>query len=310
MNLNNEYFQVLDELRQSYNVSISTLCEGIISERSYFRYLKSVDNIRFSEFNQLLARLNVTLGQFVNYAALVRNTDNVINKFISRVVFETFTDIEPHYQKILTLEPEDLLFDLVVKAYIKRYEYLIGKISKLEYLEELERIIKSLPNNAPLNIYTVIINVLYDELLENKSIESLNHIIDTLLSLDFSLGIFFHVHALDILLDKYLLSNILKDEVKMALINRLIQLLNHFPFKPLLMKKFFYQAYMSYINNKQDEYEGFLLHYALNLVTIYNNQQLQKGKDKVTRIFGINFDEFLSKASKKAFASSLFAISE
>lgn len=51
MRLNHEYFQTLDELRERFNVSVSALCEGIFSERSYFRYLKSDDNISFSEFN-------------------------------------------------------------------------------------------------------------------------------------------------------------------------------------------------------------------------------------------------------------------
>lgn len=310
MRLNHEYFQALDELRESFNVSVSALCEGIISERSYFRYLKSDDNISFSEFNKLLERLNVTLGQFINYTVLVRNTDNVVNKFISRVVFETFTDIEPYYQKILTLEPEDLLFDLVVKAYIKRYEYLSGKINKQEYFHELEGIRTSLLANSPLNIYSIIINVLYDELLENTAIESLQQIINTLLSLDFSLGAFYYIHALDIILDKYLLTNLISEETKLKLVNRFIQVLNHTPIKPLLMKKYFYQSYLSYINNNQVEFEELLLLYSINLITIYNGKQLQKGKEKVQKAFDYDFDEFLINASKKVFTSSLFEIKE
>lgn len=303
-----EYFLVLDELRQSYNVSIGDLCDGIISERTYYRYLKDGVNINFNVFHQLLARLKISLDQFINYVTFVRSKENVTLKFLVRVHCQSFSDIEPIYQQVIKQVLDDVLFAMVVKANIKKYEYLTRKITKAEYIQTLETWITDFKHNHPLTIYHLAIYALYFEVQEGISSVLIQQVAKQILELDFNFSFLVYISTLDTLINTIIPLTEVDFEIKRALINQFQQIVGFISIKPFMMKHYLYQAYMSYVEQNQEAMKKQLLHYATNLVVLYRHEQLQQGKQMVQSLFNLDFDVFLLNASKEAFKSPLFKV--
>lgn len=276
------------------------MCEGIISERTYFRYLISSSKISYSSFERLLARLNIDLSQFITYAVFVRSENSVI-KFLNRVHTQTFFDIEPLYQQVLNVQSEDILYTRVIKAYIKKYEYLIRKIEKEEYIAELEAIIDTFEKNAPLSVYHIAIYVLYIEINNAVSKELINKVVDNILTLDHTMSFFIYLCSLDTLI-----YTIIDKNIKRELVERFSQMVNFVAFKTFSLKNYLYTAFLNYMDQDQEAMYKNLLHYAINLAVIYGGEQLHKGKEKFQSLFGFNFDEFIVNESKRVLKSDLF----
>lgn len=75
------YYQLIDELRVAKNKSIMDICEGIISERTYQRYMKNGNNLNFKTVARLLERLDVQLAQFISYVTRLNPTGSMLDLF-------------------------------------------------------------------------------------------------------------------------------------------------------------------------------------------------------------------------------------
>lgn len=57
--------KILDDIRQNQNVSIASLCEGIISESTYSRFIRGKTNLASDSFIKIIRRLNMPVGMFL-----------------------------------------------------------------------------------------------------------------------------------------------------------------------------------------------------------------------------------------------------
>lgn len=303
-----EYFQILDELRISNNMSVSELCEGVMSERTYFRNLYSNEKIKFSNFIKLLQKLEIGIAHFVIYAIHLRGEDTGVIKFVSRVQTKSFFDIKPIYEKVLKFNTDDKLFALVVKAFIKKYEYLIEKINKDEYKNELELMINQFDNDSPINIFEITIYSMYIELENKLEVNQIKEIINTLINMDLSLGYFYHLCSLDNLIFSLLDKNIIEDELMRSLIEKFQMAVRFISHKSFYLKNYLYTAYLNYLDKNESEMRKNLLLFATNHAIVNGKDVYELGKKKMKSLFNLDFDEFLKKESNKAFNLAKFKI--
>ena len=57
--------RIVDDIRQNQNVSISSLCEGIISDSTYSRFIRGKTNLASDSFIRIIRRLNLPVGMFL-----------------------------------------------------------------------------------------------------------------------------------------------------------------------------------------------------------------------------------------------------
>lgn len=57
--------KIVDDIRQNQNVSISSLCEEIISDSTYSRFIRGKTNLSSDSFIKIIRRLNMPVGMFL-----------------------------------------------------------------------------------------------------------------------------------------------------------------------------------------------------------------------------------------------------
>lgn len=303
-----DYYQVLDELRLSNKMTISKLCEDIISERTYYRNLQSNEEIKFKTFAKLLERLGLELPSFVHYAMYFRSGDPGIGKFVYRVYAHHFHDVEPIYHSVQMYKADNKAYGLVVKAFIKKYEYQIAKITKEEYINELEAIIINTDKELLNNIYIVSIYALYIEITQDNELVDIEKICNHLIAIDFRLNPLFYVISLNYILYTVVGSDLIDEKMFRDLVKRLMEMLQFFGIKVFLIGGALYTAYIHYLDNNEKLMNEFLLIYATNLSILYGGEEYQIAKKKVESLFKIDYDAFIIEQSKQAIRSKRFNI--
>ena len=121
LNTYKHYFKILEELRLSKRVTVENLCDGIISERTYYRYLASEQDIKLDVIDKLAKKLNISTQDIIHHAYFVRQEDPGITRFIYRVHVSHHNDIEPLYQKVKALSLESESFQKALDVHVHKY---------------------------------------------------------------------------------------------------------------------------------------------------------------------------------------------
>lgn len=305
-----EYYQLIDELRQANNISISDLCEGIISERTYFRNLHSNGNIKFSVILKLLERLNISLAQFVTYAVHLRGEDKGVNRFIYRVHIQYFKDIEQYYNSLISKPLSNSTFDLTVKAYINKYLYLINNLSKEEYIQDLENIISLFDKNSPLGLYKIVVYSLLIEAGKVLEEKLLKEIVETFINLDISFSFFFYLITADVLLYSMIANDLISESMKRKLVEKFNHAISFFPNKLLFLKKFLYNAHINKLDNNCIQMNRNLFLSSINAIVLLGGNQFTYAKGMIESVFGIDFFNYVKEESIKEINTKKFKIVE
>lgn len=303
-----EYYQVLDELRLSRNMTVSKLCEDIISERTYYRNLQSDEEIKFNTFTKLLDRLGIELAQFVHYAMYFRSGDPSVGKFVFRVFAHHFQDIGPIYQTVLKFQADNRAFAMAVEAFIKKYEYLIGIISKEEYIQVLEVLIKTTNKDSLKNIYIITLYTLYIEMVKDKGIINVREVAEQIITIDFRLNALFYVIVLNYIIYSVIGTDIIDEKLFRDLVKRMKDVLQFFGIKVFLITGALYTAYIHYLDGNEELKNKYLLKYITNLNIIAGGEAYIFSRDKVEQLFNIDFDSFVVEQSEKEIKSNQFNI--
>lgn len=154
-------YKIIDELRKLQGISVAELCDGIIQERTYYRYLESTRKPALSLFNTLIKRLKLETVIILVYITFFRE-DVPLNDYlrlIYRVFCKKYDDIDKYYIRLKNELVGNNIVQHVVDTYILKYEFDTGILNKDQYLSSLRAIIA--PNTvfdigtifAPLFIY-------------------------------------------------------------------------------------------------------------------------------------------------------------
>ncbi len=106
--------------------------------------------------------------------------------------------------------------------------------------------------------------------------------------------------TLDTLIYCLIDKDIISEEVKRKLISHFKSWVSFIGTKNFAMKNYLFQAYINYLDQKNELMRKNLLHYAINLTVIYGNEKLHQGNQKMEQLFNLNFDYFIQIESSKA----------
>ncbi len=121
-------------------MSVDELCEGIHSTRNYRRYLNGEFNVSAKTLSAYLERLKVQIQDFISYIyADIEAKEIEKYYFIDRVAKNHLYDTEPLYQYVIDHRTNfETEYNLLNISLVK-YNYLLGRITKSAYVEQVER---------------------------------------------------------------------------------------------------------------------------------------------------------------------------
>lgn len=292
MNLSNDYMLVLDEIRSSKKISIADLCQDIITERTYYRMLKA-NQVKTTVFSQLINKLGVDLSEFIHYAVFVRKNDSRF-KFIYRVHTKFYRDIAEHYQAMLQYQDPDLELDLLIRVYLKKYEYEIQSISQMEYFSYLGTLVPVIKANTTFNIYLFTIQLILQEAIPNQLDITLKQSADQLFHEEFSYSVILVAICYDMLLQMLMKSGNDPDSV-VQLMGRYEVFMSYFPSRYFLMRYDLYKAYLCKLQVDTSTMTTYLFKFLMNALSMVEETENIKQTQFVSAVFNLDVNDFIYK---------------
>ena len=295
MNLSNDYMLVLEEIRTSKKISVVELCQDIITERTYYRMLKSKE-VRTDVFSQLTDRLGIDLSEIIHYAAFVKKNDPRF-KFLYRVHTKFYRDIEEHYQALIHYQDPSDELDLLLNVYKKKYLYETNQMSKEDYHTHLIGYLPLIQANTVFNIYLFTIQLEMIKELPNHHDFSLKEVANNLYNEEFSYSVILVAICYDALLLMLLKSNN-EDEAMIKLMSKYEMFTSHFPSRYFLMRYNLYKAYIGKVENQDKVSNQYLFKFLMNALSMLEDDDYQQQEILVTNTFKINCTEFLYRSAE------------
>lgn len=134
-NMNN----LLDEMRRKRKITVAKFVEGIISERTYRRYINEGNPIQFVVFLQLIQRLGIEIRDFAIY---FYNRENKVHdeeiKLMVNLSLMQMSESKIALEKWGNKPFKSIYAKTLLPALVSRYQYATSSIRKTEYLSTLE----------------------------------------------------------------------------------------------------------------------------------------------------------------------------
>ena len=303
-----EFCRIINKIRNDRNLTIAQMCDGIISERTYYRYLHSNSEMSFEVFSKLAQRLSVDTVEVVKYAFYFNKKDPGITRFIFRLQTKCFNDIEPIYESICNYHEKNPSLRKLLNICIKKYQFNIGKVSKSEYISTLKKNVKfSCPNETE-DIFTLFARVLYFETVPANPHYSADSLARVFLKVDFRMSAMFYIVALDCLIYSIIGTKSIDEGLFRLLVTHFEKVLEFVDIKPFHMQRTLYRAYTHFLDSEKNEMEHFLFLYAINLSVLMGGENYRAAKSKVEVLFHIDVDDFIKVQSKNLAIPMHFAI--
>lgn len=298
MESSNNYLQIVEEIRKDSRISVSELCNGIISERTYYRYLQSHNDIPYHTFIRLIDRLNIEICQLMDYFMYFQKSDSSIARFPYRVHTLNFDDIDIHYNRIKEEVIELLPMRLLVTAYIRKYEYLIETLSKEDYIDSLEHILDDFKDQKEPGIFLCSVQILYLEVNPEQRRFDIYQVAKKMLEFDYHFAIMFYTFSLDTLLQVLMGYPNINIDVFDQLLDRLNFLSTQIPMTFIDMKQQVYLAFQSKRRNDLDSMRNHLF-VASSILTYFFGKNIYHNLKKMIETgFDFQLNEFLLDHSK------------
>lgn len=299
----NNLYNLLNELRIEQGMTITELCADIVSERSFIRYLKKEQfAVRTQVFTKLLKRLDLDFLQFMLYYTHYYQTDSGIYRFLGRVRFGHYRDIEPIYELILNYQSNNRIDELLVETYINFYEFDSGKIAEEKFKNRFLEIIAALPLKESDHLYTKHILLLYTTIYPQEPRLDINKLIKDTINDKSIINLFVKIMHLYTLVEYTLKYQTLAAE-------GLKELLDVFEYNSQLIgQKNNYallnlgRAYYYYLKGETASFKEELWQSALNAIVIMDQHQFSKYQALVKQLFSFDIISFTNEYSTTGLA--------
>lgn len=291
MNLSSDYIRIIDEFRISKQLSVSALCENIISERTYYRLLKSKE-IKIDTFTKLAHKLGIELFDLVHYSVFSKKDDSRF-KFCYRVHTRYFWDIKPHYEIIKNHHDDCFELGLLLKTYVKKYEMLIGKITKDEYHQVLNEHMELLKDSKLPNVYVTFFFVCYIDAFPENEIISVEKVGQILLEDDIRMCVIMSIISIDLYMNRFVNTDMISDDLFQKLIQKMELYNGYFPNKYFYMNYCLYCAKNAQGSQQIAEMQKYLYRHLIILTIITDGDDYHEKMRLVENLFQINPQQFL-----------------
>lgn len=297
MNSNNYYIRIIESVRRINKVTISSLIEGITSERSYRRYVNQETELNLNILIQLSDRLDIGILDIALYSPNVTTFIKPKDVFHEILCYEGSNN-EALLDLLEDISVEKAISQNVLDIYRLRRRYNREDITKSELQTKLLKLKEDVINSNTLDLHKYLLRMEYiqdyydkKELLSiieflNKTDEDKKHI-TTFMYLAIqvlTMAIKNEHDAHELLFDL---------SVKLEL-----TCANHILIKSRTLACYF-QAHYAYKLNKVDTFEEYIYGYLLGLDFIYQQDEVSKIHKDVENKYHINVSDFLIKRSKE-----------
>lgn len=310
MSIDIHYITAIDEIRKDKGMSIAELTDGIVSERSYYRYIKLEQDINFELLEKFVKKLNVDLPDLLIYSLFTKKKDIGARSFLTQFYRKNYDEALPFYTSLITLykkegdqerfvnESEEYIVLLAI--YLKKYEYLTNKCKKEEYLELLEEKFDYFINLNNKNVYKMAFMSLFvEEFPENKEY-SLETVFELLTDREFfKQGIILYLLSADRILQ------IIKDqkdfniETYGKIAENLFYICYTYGDLTYIHDANFHKAVLHFKKGEKELYEDYLFKYLMGRVFIRKENEFESDVVLIKTVFDIDVMTFQQEYAKK-----------
>jgi hypothetical protein len=292
------YFEIIDTIRKDNRFTINEVCKGIISERSYYRYIKKEKKISYEILTKLINRMNIDFMQFLIYVTFFHKDDSAIVRFPYRVQTYNFDDIDIYYEKIKEEKVEQYLPNELIGVYIKRYEYIINEITKGEYIAYLEETIDGIYCSKRHGIYKNCIESFYLLEAEEQSIVNIDKVVAEVVNADMHENLLYYFFTLDNLISVIMMKYKDRFDLFSVLIEILEKIIEVIPITFMNMKFYIFQAYKYLIQKDTEKMDEYLFEAAC-VMCYYGGEAYRKTSELLRRVFNKEPEAIIGKVINK-----------
>lgn len=302
------YYQTLNEIRKSKKVSITDLCEGIISERSFYRLMKSSTAIRMETFVKLANKLDVSPYEVISFATFVTKGDPQLSRFVVRVHTNHLDDIKPIYDEVKNKIIDNIPLNLYIQMNILKYEKDINAIDSEIYQDKLQLLYESCVNGKYNGLYTSAVEFEYLSVQKQIDYAKLYLMINRIIQIDFRMSVFFYIIILDRCLS-YLfnIENLDMNLFKLAL-KRYEEVIQSFPNKYFHTNFLLFSAFNKLIDNQDFKIE--LNKHLLGIIRDRQGERLENELERIENIFKVDYREVLVQNTINELQGQQFVLTE
>ncbi len=128
----------LDEIRRKKKIKVKDFVDGIISERSYRRYINDSKPIQYTVFLSLVQRLGWQMRDFAFYILNMDNRSNNEEVNLKMLLDSaSIAEIDPVLEKWGNKRFKSMFADKILPALVMRHHYRKGEVSRSSYVSKL-----------------------------------------------------------------------------------------------------------------------------------------------------------------------------
>lgn len=281
----NSLLDLLEAFRMQIGMSVDELCEGIISKKTYFRYLKNGIGVNAYHYYKLASKLGLDYSQIIQQAFFLKKETRNLYSFFRNIHMFDIKGMKKKYQELKNYNAINYKTSNYIKAYLKKYEYIAGTITKNEYSDYLIELLNNYCVNEKsddehikdklLSIFSFLsIAALYYQ-VNKKTIIILNSVqinykdlASALLNYDFLEHNFLYFFVLEDFITAELRAKFLSFDEEKKLIECFIDVTSEYDSKNINMVRNMFRAYLAINEKDEEKYTKYMIAFynALNLL--------------------------------------------
>jgi hypothetical protein len=280
------FYQVINELRMARSMSVSALCDGIISERAYYRLLNSNQDMKFEVFNKLSDRLGANASDIFQFIGYVRKGDPQSGRFIYRVHTRHYDDIGDIYDAVLNKREDHEHFQYLLDVFIAKYQYQTNRITRKAYVDVLRSVFEVIPHEVRGDVF--ILGILTECGIHGVGEdETLNRLlIEAFLTFDYRLGFLVFIVSFDTFMAHALTSSVVDADAYLRMQKRFEEIHLVTAYKFFHMRNYLYRAFARHLEGKTATDD--LYRYAMNVLMLVNDEEAKKAFALLKSVFDVD----------------------
>ncbi len=310
MSIDIHYITAIDEIRKDKGMSITELTDGIVSERSYYRYIKLEQDVNFELLEKFVKKLNVDLPALLIYSLYTKKKDIGARSFLTQFYRKNYDEAFPLYTQLSTLykkeddqdrfvnESEE--FIVVLAVILKKYEYLTNKCNQEEYLDILKNKFDYFFSLNDKNVNKLAFMSLFVEEFPDNKEYSLKTVFELLTDREyFKHGIILYLLSADRILQIIKGHNKFDIETYEKIAENFFYICYTYGDSTYIHDANFHKAIVHFRKGEQELYEDFLFKYLMGRVFLRKENEFERDVAIIKSVFDIDVMTFQQDYAKK-----------
>lgn len=299
-----QYYQVLNEIRLLKKMTVTDMCEGVISERTFYRLLQADSTVKIDTFIKLTKKLQISPYEVISYATYVSKGDPGLSRFVFRVHTKHYDDVDAIYEQIKSAVIDNNQLKNYIDVYMLKYQLDRDWINLEYYNQEIESIYKNHYIVGEHNLYNYILKLEYLLTIYQNDFTVIESTISQMLEVEPKMSVAYYIMEMDKILNLMVKSDHLDKVIFKQALNLFETSLQQFANKFFHNNYFLYLAFDNFMNDQAYEVE-----LNKHLLSIYRDKcggPLQEAIKLVESKFNLSVEDFVLKQTRLALEKAPF----